>query len=907
MHKRNPFYVTERHDITALFCLMSKCMSIIKKMTNEKLLKLNFLLHLSREKCVNVAQAFSILGLGSAGTLFSRIQSSEPLTSEKSSNNWTEKEDSALFWAFFHNENRYINFVQGRTLNACLVRMNRWINKIKESQLYEIIVKRRFIVEKWEEENTNTCSDSDTMDSNLPQNIISCSHITLNYKDDHTSPDLGSTNSDLTQNIVPEYNTQNFNEYLISSTQCTVNKLTSQSGNGVYFMSERLLKQKKSNQLAEARKIKAEKNISRVEFSQKEFNDSSKQKIQEEKNGNEKRKFHPLLISVLKKSQDNLMREKPVYDSELKSFWIRVHIFGRKCFNFFSKIFHGPSHSTVISWMKNSKYLKWNDFLSLNNIPKILECFQKKSVLSNSPILLSIDAMKIDEDICIDHTGQIDGLVHEIRISNPEDYRKNHALYLEFWEQMKKSNEIARELYIISACPINQSCTFPIHIFLAHKKNNNDPVIIIKESIKKLTNNKIDVKFIGSDSDTKYRNEFNKQFAEWSKYISVVNGDVMKITKPDITWTNDAAHLLKRGRSRLVTHGRLFSSRAEELSFENDPSPSSNFRHMVDIETLMCVNPHLSETWFRNNGRDSMDDFYPHFIFSGRTLLGILNTMQSSRNFKFLLSYVVPMLCIVRILRDKNANRNIRLKWAYLALFIMLFNYSWMKLQCVDVAIKKENYHSYFTIHMCIDCANWLFSVIHILGEVEESFSMSRIGSITSEHQFSQIRYFAGKEQTSRSIRFAFDRIMAMHELGNMFKEKFEKRMFRCAKIENGIVLLTQPEINLCKKIAYKISLMSGIVFPRECEFYDLVKDFDLKKPNDFNNKELSFLQTLLEDDFDTKNIPRSWRLQSSRFRIGPPKVGRNISIRYATALNENSQKNQTYKHGQTKKNESLK
>ena len=56
-----------------------------------------------------------------------------------------------------------------------------------------------------------------------------------------------------------------------------------------------------------------------------------------------------------------------------------------------------------------------------------------------------------------------------------------------------------------------------------------------------------------------------------------------------------------------------------------------------------------------------------------------------------------------------------------------------------------------------------------------------------------------------------------MHELGNMFKEKFEKRMFRCAKIENGIVLLTQPEINLCKKIAYKISLMSGIVFRREC------------------------------------------------------------------------------------------
>ena len=188
---------------------------------------------------------------------------------------------------------------------------------------------------------------------------------------------------------------------------------------------------------------------------------------------------------------------------------------------------------------------------------------------------------------------------------------------------------------------------------------------------------------------------------------------------------------------------------------------------------------------------------------------------------------------------------------------------------------------------MCMDCASCLFSLIHIFGEVNDSFSMSRVGSITSEHQFSQMRFHAGKEQTIRSLRYAFDRIMIMRDLGDFFKVKIEKRMFRCAKIEDGIAVLSQSEINFCKETAFKISCMSGIMFPRECEFYELVSEFDTKHADTFNSNDYLLLTSLLNDDFETKGEQKKkcWRLQSSRFRIGPAKIGRNISMRYISAL----------------------
>ena len=72
----------------------------------------------------------------------------------------------------------------------------------------------------------------------------------------------------------------------------------------------------------------------------------------------------------------------------------------------------------------------------------------------------------------------------------------------------------------------------------------------------------------------------------------------------------------------------------------------------------------------------------------------------------------------------------------------------------------------------CKDAANYLFSVIHILGEIDSEFNIGRIGIIASEHFFATLRYESGKEQTMHSIKKAFNRIILSEKIGSS-KQKF--------------------------------------------------------------------------------------------------------------------------------------
>lgn len=55
----------------------------------------------------------------------------------------------------------------------------------------------------------------------------------------------------------------------------------------------------------------------------------------------------------------------------------------------------------------------------------------------------------------------------------------------------------------------------------------------------------------------------------------------------------------------------------------------------------------------------------------------------------------------------------------------------------------------------------------------------------------------------------------------------------------------------------------------------------------DLETMEREFLYTLVPDEFGYANthVTHGWRLQTSRFRIGGSKIGRNIEGRYKTGL----------------------
>ena len=261
--------------------------------------------------------------------------------------------------------------------------------------------------------------------------------------------------------------------------------------------------------------------------------------------------------------------------------------------------------------------------------------------------------------------------------------------------------------------------------------------------------------FIGTDADQNYRAKFENTFLSIAKSISNTNGVISDINISQPMWSNDPAHLLKRARSRLVTKKVLYVSRYDQL--ENSPNALK-----ITVQSLQDINSDLLSSWFKPNALNGMDDFYPYYIFCGKTLSNALKFDNRA-----LILYLVPLVCINNILRNKNSNRREKLVLCYLSYFIMLFYYGWLKVQCdyTEKERKKENYSSIFTMNFCIDCCNYLSSVILSFQLIEDEFCLSRIGSILSEHNFAQLRYHAGKDQTILSIERSFNKVLISKKL----------------------------------------------------------------------------------------------------------------------------------------------
>ena len=91
---------------------------------------------------------------------------------------------------------------------------------------------------------------------------------------------------------------------------------------------------------------------------------------------------------------------------------------------------------------------------------------------------------------------------------------------------------------------------------------------------------------------------------------------------------------------------------------------------------------------------------------------------------------------MLRILREKQANRHMRSIWSYIGLFVVYFYYSNLKIECQkpNKECKKEDFPSIYSMDLCVDCINAFYAVLYGISNINEECSISRIGSIMSEH-----------------------------------------------------------------------------------------------------------------------------------------------------------------------------
>lgn len=546
----------------------------------------------------------------------------------------------------------------------------------------------------------------------------------------------------------------------------------------------------------------------------------------------------------------------------------------------------GPSISTVYNWIEKEKFPRFEEFLKIKNTNMIVEFWKNIFAFKKIRGILSVDAMKVDEDLCIDHKNNIDGIINKKLIKIPENIRGNYQLYSKIFDYQLLRKNIASNIFVISLCPLCNIKCFPLHVYLSSSSSADKYIINYLFTVPNVLKTAgVEIIGISTDSDPAYRKIFNDFFCAWSKSIITSHGDISKISLNRYYITNDCPHLLKRARARLVTKGTLFANRDDWITWKKCISKNLNTDHIPCItqETLIKLNNELNPCWFRNNGHDSMDDFYPHLIFSSSTF-----KKAYEKGDKYLILFITPILCLIRILRDNNESRKQRLKWSYISLFIFLGYLGWLKVQCTNGKEEKmkEDFPSLFTMDFCIDASNYLFSVIQILGKVDDGFSIGRIGTTASEHFFARLRYEAGKEQTIRSIKKAFNRIILIEKMGNQ-NQKINHRIFSSARLEQSSISLDHELITFCIYTAKTICEDAGIKFTRDSAYYEIMEciesNLDLNKAKMFVEREMK----ILSNEYATghrNQTTKQWRMQISQIRRSN-KAGRNIRSRMYTAI----------------------
>ena len=388
---------------------------------------------------------------------------------------------------------------------------------------------------------------------------------------------------------------------------------------------------------------------------------------------------------------------KGPYSNDEKKFWLNVYLYGNTPFKFFSNILNGPCLNTVKNWIQKSNVPTFDDMCKIENLEKIIRWWYPDQI---PPIVnVSIDALKIDEDIYITSQKTVIGVLDDNLIQNSlrkidiNELKRNPKIYTKIWNHNIECNNIVGGIFVVMFCPLSKIKSFPIHIILA--PNGSASHIIdqklkeISEKIRSIGSKPI---FVASDSDTHYRDTFKKQFENWKTKFCQNGMNVHGIDLPEEFKCNDGSHILKRARSHLVNHGSLYARQNDQI-FRNQGNEKTPH---ISPNLLIENNEKYMNCWFRKNSLDAMDDFFPMKIFHPTILYEFFKKIdnidpEERKKFDVIILYLLPMCCLNCIIHSKDENRCIQQKLAYVGMFIMLFYRSWLKIDGIHIYQKKRN------------------------------------------------------------------------------------------------------------------------------------------------------------------------------------------------------------------------
>ena len=497
------------------------------------------------------------------------------------------------------------------------------------------------------------------------------------------------------------------------------------------------------------------------------------------------------------------------YPKDVRLFWMRVFSCSPHCFSTVSQMFGGPALSTIRSWMKERKSKLRTEIQDINKVAEIAKRWVKKYGGQEILYTLSYDACKVDEDITINEKGEVKGVVREIRLQHDAyQYKDDPSLFQALWDQQLVEKNLITHAFVFVLNPISTDRGYPIHVVFANTGCATDQVLFCIQRIPEiLAEAGIRVVFEASDSDTKYRMYFNRQF-NWifAQYSNIytrnstnsING-LASLNVPRINRCNDIPHILKRWRSRLINNKDLFLRCSDDVC-------ASETKQAVNAEGLHTLNPEIPSSAFRLGSLPAMDDAYPAMIFTKDTLL---KAWKAGR-----LDYVVyllPAVCANFIFRCKTITRQRRIELAFLGWTICIYYFSYLD----TLGARCGTHHAVLTKELLVDLSNALFCHIFALHTISNQYRMPKISSMASEHLFARLRRNMGPDQSAENFLSVLLRlIIADSEEPGAEDEKIPRRSFDSATCEPGTAILPHESAHAVRDFCVTVFRQAGVWLP---------------------------------------------------------------------------------------------
>ena len=559
------------------------------------------------------------------------------------------------------------------------------------------------------------------------------------------------------------------------------------------------------------------------------------------------------------------------YSSSAKSFWIALRTFSRKAYYLMKEYLDGPWESSVDEWIKNNSEIpKCNDLENIANISKIIDFWVNKlEITKDKHFTISIDAAKIDENLCIDYNGNVSGTTQHINLPHkPNEYRNNPELYRQLWYHLLKQKLLVTHIFIILLCPISSQRAFPLFVKFTKSGSATDDVQHdLGQIVEQCSTKGLKIRFIGCDSDPCYRQKFNIQF----KYImNLWENDLINISRiPEncVLYSNDAYHCLKRLRKSMINSNGLYMK-------PNDVG--GNF--CVNQNTLQTIDKSLPDCIFKKGSMTSMDDYYPSALFTWKTL----EKCKKSGNYAAIF-YIWIGVIARNVMACKRLNRAQRCTLCYLGLFMVLYYKMLLDKWRLENIPEKILSLMIMNQDLCVDFINFFSSMIKALTSIENPFPLSRIGSILSEHYFGRIRGNASSNQTINAIRSTITKLQIVdaYRKDINFNEKNHRRKLDSAIVEAGKIVLDEINIIKCRDFAKSLLYQSGIFLNSSIPPNLLGLSQQIYR--NIREIESEFFETHSAETKKSNDEKKRWILNAAQFRVNG-RYGRNIMTRYATS-----------------------